>query len=95
MHYQGNLSPALNKDAQFVSTDGEFKTGDLTTTYIPLADLGTGQPVQVLEVAREVTDVLSFRVDNARDSMSRTLFTTLSELHSPFCSASSSQPTRC
>lgn len=73
----GTSTTALNRDAQFVSADGEFKTGDLTTTYIPLADAGTGQPTQVLEVAREVTDVLGFRVDNARDSMFKTLYTTL------------------
>lgn len=74
---KGESATALNRDVQFVSTDGEFTQGDLTATYIPLGDVSGGSSLQVLEVSREVTDVLNFRVGNARDSMFRTLFTTL------------------
>lgn len=73
----GEIVTGLNKSVEFISSDGEVANGDLTSTYIPLVDNSTQRTSQVLEVAREVTDALDFRVDNARSSMFRTLFSTL------------------
>ncbi len=65
-------------DSQFASAlQGEIATGlnkNVASTYIPIP--GNGD-LQVLEVDREVTEVLGARIDASRDSIFRTLYTTL------------------
>jgi signal transduction histidine kinase len=73
----GQTATGLSKDVAFVSNSGSVKTGDLTSTYIPLVDPSTQEPSQILEVSREVTDVLDGRIETAQSSMLRTLFSTL------------------
>ncbi len=69
----GEVATTLNRNVNFVTPSGEESTGDLTSTYIPIANGSS----QVLEIARDVTASLDFRSENARNSMLRTLFSTL------------------
>ncbi len=73
----GDIVTALNRNVEFISFDGASSTGDVTSTLIPLLDVSTQRPTQVLEVAREVTGTLDARIDSARSSMFRTVFSTL------------------
>ncbi len=73
----GEIATGLNRDVAFVNTDGNVSSGDLTSTYIPLVNQSNQQTTQVLEIAREVTGALDFRVESTRNSMMRTLFTTM------------------
>ncbi len=76
----GQTATGLSKSVDYISPEGpegQVSNGDLASTYIPLVDRSTNDTTQVLEVSREVTDALDFRVGNARSSMIRTLFSTL------------------
>lgn len=73
----GEIVTGLKRNVDFVTFDGQVMSGDLASTYIPLVDQSTQETSQVLEVAREVTDALDLRVENAQDSMLSTLFGTL------------------
>lgn len=73
----GNIVTGLSKDVNYVALDGQAASGDLTSTYIPLSNQSSQGATQVLEVSRDVSGALDFRVDNARSSMIRTLFSTL------------------
>lgn len=73
----GQTLTRLNKDVYFMSLDGTKGMGDVTSTFLPLLDVSTQQPTQILEVAREVTGALNSRIESARSSMFRTVFGTL------------------
>lgn len=73
----GLTATGLHKDVEFVTFDGTTGTGDITSTFLPLLDVSTNQPSQILEVAREVTGALDSRIESARSSMFRTVFGTL------------------
>lgn len=73
----GRTVTGLTKDVEFVSLDGETGTGDITSTFLPLLDVSSQEPTQILEVAREVTGALDSRIESTRSSMFRTVFGTL------------------
>jgi signal transduction histidine kinase len=73
----GDISSTLSRGVQFTSFDGRSESGNLVSTYIPLLDPQTSQPVEVLEVARDVTVDLDTRISSARTSMFQTVFGTL------------------
>lgn len=73
----GMTATGLQEDVKFSEFDGTSTVGDLVSTYIPLLDLSTQQPSQILEVTRNVTGTLSTRIETARSSMLRTVFSTL------------------
>lgn len=73
----GDVVTGLSKNVNYIALDGQAASGDLTSTYIPLSNQSAQTSTQVLEVARDVSGALDFRVDNARSSMIRTLFSTL------------------
>lgn len=73
----GETVTVLDRDVEYLSFDGEAKTSDLTSTFVPLLDASTQKPSQVLEVARDITATLDARIESARSSMFRTVFSTL------------------
>ncbi len=56
---------------------GDSAYGDLVSTYIPLLDVNTRQPAQIIEVKRDVTADLQARIDSTRNTNFRTVFSTL------------------
>ncbi len=73
----GQTVTSLNKGVEFMALDGTVGQGDITSTYLPLIDISTERPTQILEVAREVTGTLDTRIESAKSSMFRTVFGTL------------------
>lgn len=73
----GSTATGLEKSVEFIELDGAAATGDLVSTYIPLLDMNTNQPSQVLEVTRNVTGTLDARIETAKSSMFKTVFSTL------------------
>ncbi len=71
---EGQTVTGLSKNVAFINSDGQIATGDLTSTYIPLVNQSTQKRPQILEVSREVTDVLGARVETAQGSILRALF---------------------
>lgn len=73
----GESATCLHKQVEFTGFDGSKLSGDLVSTYIPVLDSGSGQPTQILEVGRDVTNTLSARISTTRSSMFTTVFSTL------------------
>lgn len=73
----GISSTELVHNAAMGRTAGESSAMDLVSTYIPLLDASTNQPAQVIEVTRDVTEVLSSRIASTKNTNFRTVFSTL------------------
>ncbi len=73
----GQTATSLERGANVVEHDKSSGTCDLITTFVPLLDPSTNEPAQIIEVSRDVTEVLDARIASTRDSNFRTVFSTL------------------
>ncbi len=80
----GSVGTGLARDVSYETSDGAILSGHLASTFIPLGEAAAGASPQILEVAREVTGELDSRVTGTRDSMMRTLLTTMGSAFAVF-----------
>lgn len=75
----GQTATSLERSTPVAVNQHEKDSGtrDLITTFVPLLDVSTNKPVQIIEVSRDVTPVLDARIESTRNSNFRTVFSTL------------------
>lgn len=73
----GEASTDLIRGVPTGAYEGGVESYDMISTFIPLLDVSTKRPSQIIEVTRDVTDVLDARITSTRNSNFRTVFSTL------------------
>lgn len=76
----GGVVSQFQRDHDFTDLRGNPKRGDVVETYISAVDPVTGEEIAVMEVYKEVTNEVSYLVDDTKETVLRTTAGTLGGL---------------